>query len=148
MNTDIRELLNDCGLAELTNTGIDTLIIKIKKEYNLQKFDTEELAGFLNKYNGLAVDASVAIRKSMKIYKFHGGFQISLKYILDNKETVWREYEYAVNDSGVLLFPIGNAFDDLLCFDEENKVYVGGIMVAKNWDEFLCKLINDEYVDL
>ena len=148
MNTDIKKLLNDCGLAKLTNTGVDTLIIKIKKEYNLQKFCTKELAVFLHKYNGLSVDASVAIRKSMKIYKFHGGFQISLKYILDNKETIWGEYEYAVKNSGAQLFPIGNAFDELLCFDEENKVYVGKMMVAKNWEEFLCKLINGEYADL
>ena len=32
MNTDIKKLLNDCGLAKLTNTGVDTLIIKIKKD--------------------------------------------------------------------------------------------------------------------
>ena len=27
----LKKLLNDCGLAKLTNTGVDTLIIKIKK---------------------------------------------------------------------------------------------------------------------
>ena len=28
MKTDINNLLNDCGLVKLTNTGIDALIIK------------------------------------------------------------------------------------------------------------------------
>lgn len=148
MNTEINELLNDCGLTKIVNPEINTLIIKIKNEYGLQKNDTIDLADFLKKYNGLSVDASVAIRKSMKTYKFHGGFQISLKYILDNREYILNEYEDAVNNLGMLLFPVGNAFDEVLYFSEDNKVYVGETMAAKSWEEFLCKLINDEYADL
>lgn len=150
MNTDIYRILKACGYCSLKNDreNICALLSRIIREYNIQHFDHSNIIDTVIQYNGLSVDASVAMRKSMVISNFHGGFQLSLQYVIDNYEYLYDDYTETVKYTGADVLPVGNAFDDLLLINSQGEIYVGSIKAGKNWEDFLEKLISDQLKDL
>ena len=147
--TKINEVLKACGFDKIQNNRneiiqlIQTIIQKYDIQFNKQKL----LIDFLEMYNGLSVDVSVAIRKSMKQYHFNGGFSISLDKILryEDKENIDEQRQL----SGENVFPVGDGFCDTIYIGESGKIYLtGGELIAENWDTFLVNLIDDKYADL
>lgn len=149
MNADIERILKACGYCSLKNDrkNICALIDRIIKEYNITNFDYTNVVDVIIQYNGLSVDASVAMRKSMVISNFHGGFQLSLQYIIDDWGYLYEDYKEIVRYIGSDVLPIGNAFADLLLISNKGEIYVGDRKAANNWDDFLAKLISDQLKD-
>ncbi len=150
MEISVENVLNDCGFSQIKNNKEDIvrLVNYIKSKYNITNSNYEDIINFLIKFNNFSVDASVALRKSMKVYYFHGGFQVSLQYIIDEYEYLFDEYTDIQQRTNEILFPIGNGFSEILSISDKNKIYISDILVADNWDEFLNKLVLNLYKDL
>lgn len=150
MNTDVEKILKACGYCSIKNGRKDVcvLIDRIAKEYNISNFDYTNVVDTIIQYNGLSVDASIAMRKNMVISNFRGGFQLSLQYIIDNYEYLYDDYIEIVRHIGFDILPIGNAFADLLLISSEGGIYVGDRELAENWDDFLVKLISNQFKDI
>ena len=150
MEVSVENILYDCGFTQIKNTKeeIVRLVNEITRKYNIMNSNYEDIINFLIKFNNLSVDASVALRKSMKNYCFHGGFQVSLQYIIDEYEYLFDEYIDIQQRTNEILFPIGNGFGEILSISDKNKIYISDISVADNWDEFLNKLVLNMYQNL
>ena len=46
------------------------------------------------------------------------------------------------------LFPVGNAFSEIMSLDEQGKVYAGEKCLADSFEIFMDKLIGDDYKDI
>ena len=141
------QLLKDCGFDGITNDPheISAMTEKIKRMFGIEDFRTD-ISDFLQTYNGLSVDASVAVRKSMKVYDFHGGFRVSLKSVINDFEYLSSyDFDELLKLTGRKLFPVGDAFAEILCISEDLGVYVGEYFAAESWEKFLDELADDKY---
>lgn len=146
----VREVLTACGFDSLRNEkeAMAELIIKVSCAYKVWDFDLSSAANTILKYNGLIVDAAQAIRKSMKEYDFHGGFHFSLEHMLNEQDNLHDEFVLMRRYSEKNLFPVGNAFSEIMSLDEQGKVYAGEKCLADSFEIFLDKLIGDAYKDI
>ncbi|MGN0691632.1 MAG: SUKH-3 domain-containing protein [Oscillospiraceae bacterium] len=147
MNTDVEMILKACGYDSIKNSrkGVCILADRICREYNISDFDYTNIVDTIIQYNGISVDASIAMRKNMVISDFRGGFRFSLQYVLDNYEYLYDDYKEIVKHIGTDILPIGDAFADILLISSEGRVYVGDMVAAEKWEDFLIKLISDQF---
>lgn len=144
----VNEILVACGFGRnkrASDEELDYLTKQICIKYGINDFDFSAVMPFLREYNGLTVDAAEAVRKSMKAFHFHGGFQVSLEYISDEWENLVEEFAEIQLHTNSTLFPVGNAFGEILSVDSRPAVYAGYILTADSWEEFLEKLAADKF---